>query len=53
VANEPLGDFASLGTLKSSAGAQAYNLPNNYSDYKTVVIWCRAFRVTFSSVELR
>lgn len=49
---EGLGEFASLGTLKSPSGAQAYNAPANYADYKTVVIWCRAFSVTFATAEL-
>lgn len=52
-AEEPLGEFASLGNLKSTSGKQAYNLPSNYSDYKTVVIWCRAFSVTFATAELQ
>jgi hypothetical protein len=51
-AGEDLGEFASLGALRSNSGAQAYNLPDNYKDYKTVVIWCRAFSVTFSTAEL-
>lgn len=52
-AGEDLGNFASLGRLKSSSGAQAYNLPANYQDYQTVVIWCRAFSVTFATAELQ
>ncbi len=52
LSNEPLGEFASLGKLKSNTGEQAYNLPSNYSDYKTVVIWCRAFTTTFATAEL-
>jgi hypothetical protein len=51
--DEPLGNFASLGKLKSISGKQAYNLPDNYTDYKTVVIWCRAFSVTFATAELK
>lgn len=52
-AGESLGDFASLGKLKSISGSQAYSLPENYKDYKTVVIWCRAFSTTFTTAELR
>lgn len=51
--DEPLGEFASLGKLKSISGEQAYNLPSNYTDYKTVVIWCRAFTITFATAELK
>lgn len=47
-----LGEFVSLGTLKSNTGEQFYNLPNNYQEYKSVVIWCRAFGVLFSVAEL-
>jgi len=49
---EGLGDFASLGRLKSASGAQAYNAPTDYAKYKTVVIWCRAFSITFTTAEL-
>jgi hypothetical protein len=49
---ESLGDFASLGKLKSISGPQSYNAPINFSEYKTVVIWCRAFNTTFSTAEL-
>lgn len=52
-AGEDLGEFVSLGRLKSFDGAQAYNLPDNFADYKTVVIWCRAFSVTFATAELK
>jgi hypothetical protein len=52
-AGQDLGAFASLGKLKSISGTQAYTLPQNYRDYKTVVIWCRAFSVTFATAELQ
>jgi hypothetical protein len=52
-AGDELGEFASLGRLKSNSGEQFYVLPDNYRDYKTVVIWCRAFSVTFATAELR
>ena len=51
-AGQDLGEYASLGTLKVTKGAQEYILPSNYKDYKTVVIWCRAFNVTFATAEL-
>jgi hypothetical protein len=47
-----LGDFVSLGRLKSNTGDQVYNLPDGYERYKSVVIWCRAFSVTFASAYL-
>lgn len=49
---EDLGEFASLGRLKSATGAQSYNAPDNFADYKTVVIWCRAAGITFATAEL-
>jgi hypothetical protein len=51
-AGEGLGDFVSLGQLTSDEGAQAYVLPDNAADFSTVVIWCRAFSVTFATAEL-
>lgn len=51
-AGEELGEFASLGNIKSTKGIQEYTLPENYEEYKTVIIWCRAFGVTFATVEL-
>jgi hypothetical protein len=49
---DDLGEFVSLGTLTANTGAQAYVLPENFDDYRTVVIWCRAFSVTFATAEL-
>ena len=49
---EDLGEFVSLGTLTADTGAQAYVLPDNIDDYRTVVIWCRAFSITFATAEL-
>ena len=49
---EDLGEFVSLGTLTADTGAQAYVLPDNIDNYRTVVIWCRAFSVTFATAEL-
>lgn len=51
-AADPLGEFVSLGKLKSSSGAQAYNLPDNYKEFKSVTVWCRAFGVKFSYANL-
>lgn len=50
---EGLGEYVSLGALKSDKGDQAYTLPADYEDYKTVVVWCRAFAVTFTTAELQ
>lgn len=52
-AGQELGEFASLGPLQSISGEQTYTLPANYRDYKTVIIWCRAFSVTFATAELQ
>lgn len=47
-----IGDFVSLGKLKSPIGDQTYLLPENYEDYPSVLIWCRAFGVLFSVAEI-
>jgi hypothetical protein len=52
-AGEELGEYASLGSLKANSGVQEYTLPENYEDYKTVVVWCRAVGVTFATAELK
>lgn len=49
---DPLGEFVSLGELKSNSGAQAYNLPDNYQDFESVTVWCRAFGVKFTYANL-
>lgn len=51
-AGEALGDFASLGMIKSHEGDQIYTLPADYEKYQSVVIWCRAFSVTFAKANL-
>jgi len=51
-AGDPLGEFASLGKLERNQGEQVYSLPENYKDYKSVVIWCRAFGTKFSYANL-
>lgn len=48
----PVGEFVSLGALKSISGEQAYNLPDDYANYKSVAVWCRAFNVKFTSANL-
>ena len=48
-----LGEFISLGKLKSITGEQTYLLPDNYQEYSSVVIWCRAFGIHFSSAEFK
>ncbi len=51
--SEELGEFASLGVLKANKGAQEYNLPDDYKNYKSVVIWCRAIGVKFATADLQ
>jgi hypothetical protein len=51
-AGQDLGEYASLGSLKAIRGSQQYTLPDNYASYKTAIIWCRAFGVTFATAEL-
>jgi hypothetical protein len=53
LAGQELGEFASLGNLKATKGLQEYVLPENYQDYKTVVIWCRAFSVAFATADIQ
>lgn len=48
-----LGNFISLGELQKPEGTQTYALPDDIEKYKSVVIWCRAFGVLFSSAELQ
>ena len=46
-------DRVNLGRLQSARGAQRYALPAdvNLDDYDRVIIWCRTFRVLFSTAE--
>ena len=53
VKSQGLGEFVTLGGLKSTTGAQVYNLPENHADYASVVVWCRAFTSVFAQTELR
>ena len=41
--------FVNLGALKSVEGGQRYEIPDDVSveDFKSAVIWCRQFDVTF------
>jgi len=51
---EDLGDFEDLGGLKGNIGNQQYMLPDgvDLGRYSTVVVWCRAFSVAFTSAAL-
>ena len=50
---DQLGTYHDLGLLKSSKGNQNYQLPSNHEGFKSVVIWCQAFGVLFSSATLQ
>ncbi|MEM7740767.1 MAG: DM13 domain-containing protein [Pseudomonadota bacterium] len=47
-------NYLSLGGLRRARGAGEYEIPADVdvSNYREVVIWCRAFRVLFTSAEL-
>jgi len=49
-----LGDFVDLGDLKGNKGNQQYKLPKgvDLDSHGTVVVWCRAFSVAFTSAAL-
>ena len=49
-----LGDFEDLGALKGNVGNQQYTVPRglDLGRYSTVVVWCRAFSVAFTSAGL-
>jgi Electron transfer DM13 len=49
-----LGEFEDLGALKGNKGNQQYTLSANVDleRYSTVVVWCRAFSVAFTSAAL-
>ncbi|MBD2080198.1 DM13 domain-containing protein [Leptolyngbya sp. FACHB-17] len=42
-------DYAVLGPLQKTSGAQRYPIPQNVNleDYKSAAIWCRQFNATF------
>lgn len=48
------GEFVRLGRLQSTSGTQRYAIPADVSinDFKSVVIWCRDFNVTFGFAPL-
>lgn len=48
-------DFVDLGRLKGNKGNQQYVVPagTDIDRYGTVVIWCRAFSVSFAKADLR
>lgn len=47
-------NYVSLGRLDSVAGNQRYEIPANVNldEFKSAVIWCRAFNVTFGFAAL-
>ncbi len=49
-----VGDFVDLGALKGNKGNQQYEIPRSVdlSRHGTVVIWCRAFTVSFAQANL-
>lgn len=49
-----LGDFEDVGALKGNVGDQQYTLPRglDLGRHSTVVVWCRAFSVAFTSARL-
>jgi hypothetical protein len=49
-----LGDWEDLGGLKGNKGSQQYEIPAGVDVRRlsTVVIWCRAFSVGFTSASL-
>jgi Electron transfer DM13 len=53
-ADGDLGDFEDLGELKGNVGNQQYELPRglDLARHSTVVVWCRAFSVAFTSAAL-
>jgi len=42
----------SLGLIKSFTGSQEYILPANADEYASVVLWCRAFSVSFGAASV-
>ncbi|NEO32830.1 MAG: DM13 domain-containing protein [Symploca sp. SIO3C6] len=47
-------DYVNLGDLEQVSGTQRYAIPDevNLADWKSVVIWCRQFNVTFGYAPL-
>jgi len=54
VSGENVGGGVNLGRLKGNIGSQQYVLPTSFdaADGATVVVWCRAFSVTFGAAVL-
>lgn len=49
-----LGDqYVTLGSLQKMSGDQTYTLPKQYTDYKSVVIWCRALSILFGAAPIK
>lgn len=50
-----LGETLELGQLKGNIGTQNYSIASdvNVDDYKTVIIYCKPFRVVFNTAELQ
>ncbi|AFY52650.1 electron transfer protein with DM13 domain [Rivularia sp. PCC 7116] len=48
-------DYVSIAPLKSTNGAQKYEVPENVdvSNFKSVAIWCRKFNATFGYAVLK
>lgn len=46
-------DPISLGAIQSFNGAQTYTLPDNFDEYTSVVIWCRAFSSAFGAASIQ
>jgi hypothetical protein len=42
-----------LGNMRSLTGLQAYDMPNDGSRFRFVILWCRPFRVPIGLGELR
>ena len=42
-----------LGNMRSTTGAQSYTMPNDGSNFRYVILWCRPFRIPIGVGELR
>jgi hypothetical protein len=47
------GQYEELGALKGNLGTQVYDVPANVdpSQYRSVVIWCKRFKVSFGAAQ--